>query len=34
MMEELPFDHEPDTRLGAALRQALEPAGHEALSRG
>ncbi|HYK11853.1 MAG TPA: hypothetical protein VEV39_13735 [Gemmatimonadales bacterium] len=30
MMEELPFDHEPDIQLGAALRQALEPAGHEA----
>lgn len=30
MKEELPFDHEPDARLGAALRQALEPAGHEA----
>jgi hypothetical protein len=30
MMEELPFDHEPDTRLGAALREALAPAGHEA----
>jgi hypothetical protein len=30
MMEELPFDHEPDARLGQALRQALEPAGHDA----
>jgi len=30
MKEELPFDHEPDARLGAALRQALESAGHEA----
>jgi hypothetical protein len=30
MTEQLPFDHEPDARLGAALRQALEPAGHEA----
>ena len=30
MMEQLPFEHEPDPRLGAALRQALEPGGHEA----
>ena len=30
MKEELPFDHEPDARLGAALREALAPAGHDA----
>lgn len=30
MKEELPFDHEPDVRLGAALRHALEPTGHDA----
>ncbi|HKV72065.1 MAG TPA: hypothetical protein VJN62_12500 [Gemmatimonadales bacterium] len=30
MKEELPFDHEPDARLGAALRHALEPTGHDA----
>lgn len=30
MMEQLPFDHQPDLELGDALRRALEPAGHEA----
>jgi len=30
MKEDLPFDHQPDARLGAALRHALEPAGHDA----
>lgn len=30
MTKQLPFDHEPDARLGAALRRALEPAGHDA----
>lgn len=29
MREQLPFEHEPDVRLGAALRQALEPGGHD-----
>lgn len=30
MREQLPFDHEPDARLGAALRDALEPRDHDA----
>lgn len=30
MKELLPFDSEPDARLGAALREALAPGGHDA----
>ena len=30
MTEQLPFDHEPDARLGAALREALAPRDHDA----
>ena len=26
----MPFDHEPDRELGAALRRALQPSAHEA----
>ncbi|HTY06335.1 MAG TPA: hypothetical protein VMC86_07450 [Gemmatimonadales bacterium] len=27
---QMPFDHQPDTELGDALRRALEPAAHDA----
>jgi hypothetical protein len=30
MKEPLPFEHEPDARLGAALREALAPREHDA----
>jgi len=31
MMEHpMPFDHQPDPELGAALRRALQPSGHKA----
>ena len=30
MKEQLPFEHQPDARLGAALRRVLEPADHDA----